>query len=145
MDDGDRYNLLRLSLNDRMDGLNPEYVLDLLGYLPQDYQLRDVEDLLAVALGLPGGDYDSDDNWAIASDIWQEVDPAHFLSLEVDGDEAVIFGVTGREVFRAEIPDWLMRLDSLITFLTESYQRPLYTRELRDYLVSLWLPVFCEG
>lgn len=143
MTDHDKLTLLRMSLDDTIEGLNPEYLLRWLDGIPADYMFWDIEDLVVALLGFVdfGCEYNGDDDW---QEIWEylefEMDPM----IEVVDGMVEVLELTNCSTLRFELPEWIVNLESLMGFLRESYgRRPLYAAELKDYLITLWFPLFC--
>lgn len=159
MDVTQRYELLRRSLGERLDSLNPDLLLRWLDELAEDCCFYGVPDVVGSFLELRDyqayehADWDTEDpqsrpglsEWDELVDYWQDSASGAGLDLrlKVEGDEVVIIDDdTKVEIIRSRLPDWLLGVEQLIRFLSQAYQRPLFASELRDFLVSLWLPAF---
>lgn len=150
MDSTRKRVLLVRQLNDDLIGLNPSTIIRWLDEQPNVYFFN-IHDLVGGILGLGNsaeeqieciGDDSDEDDWLEAMHVWHSgEDNQTDLDFKIEGSELVIVDDDTRdEVMRSTLPDWLLELDALIKFQTRIFQRPLTASELRDYLLSIWLP-----
>ena len=148
MDDFDRYTLIKMSLSSDMENLHPDFLLRWLDAVPESAAFFDVHDIVRSVLELDDRDYGFDESLDFdeAGELWRDTESENKvdLRLEIENDEIIIIDAdTKVELFRAAIPEWLLGLIPLITWLSDAYGHPLSAWELKDFLIALWFPQFC--
>jgi len=142
MDKLTKLEILRTTLRNTLGELNAEYLLRWLDSLPHDFHFRSVEDLVIALIGYdrdPNA-YSDDEGWMFLQDIWKSI---YEPEVRVDGGELVVES-NHVEIVRIAIPDWILDLDGLISFLKEARGGRIPTAmELKELLVNLWFPEFC--
>ena len=125
-----------------MGELNIDYLLRWLDALPQDFHFSSVEDLVIALIGFshdPNA-YSDDADWMLLQEIWRSV---YEPEVSVDCGELVVQS-NFQEIIRIAIPDWILELDGLISFLNSAHGGRIPTAmELKELLVNLWFPEFC--
>ena len=81
-----------------------------------------------------------DEGWMFLQEIWKSV-----YEPEVCVEDAELVVESNHvEIMRIAVPDWILRLDGLISFLKDSRGGRIPTAmEFKELLVNLWFPEFC--
>ena len=142
MDKLSKLEILRTTLRNTLGELNAEYLLRWLDSLPQDFHFSSVEDLVIALIGFDSDPnaYSDDEGWMFLQEIWKSV-----YEPEVCVEDAELVVESNHvEIIRITVPDWILELDGLISFLNSARGGRIPTAaELKELLVSLWFPEFC--
>ena len=142
MDKLSKLEILRTTLTRSLGELNADYLLRFLDSLPHDFHFRSVEDLVIALIGYdrdPNA-YSDDEGWMFLQEIWRTI---YEPEVRVDCGELVVES-NHVEIIRITVPDWILELDGLISFLNSARGGRIPTAmELKELLVNLWFPEFC--
>jgi len=131
-----------MTLTNNMEEINVEFLLRFLNSLPHDFHFRSVEDLVIALIGYdrdPNA-YSDDAEWMLLQEIWKTI-----YEPEVSVQDAELVVESNHvEIVRIPIPDWILELDGLISFLNSARGGRIPTAaELKELLLNLWFPQFC--
>jgi len=142
MDKLSKLKILQMTLTNNMEEINVEFLLRFLNSLPHDFHFRSVEDLVIALIGYdrdPNA-YSDDAEWMLLQEIWKTI-----YEPEVSVQDAELVVESNHvEIVRIPIPDWILELDGLISFLNSARGGRIPTAaELKELLLNLWFPQFC--